>query len=234
MDLKEALLFLVDATHAKETTDLLPHCDDTQPEPGHWTAKDNLAHLAAWRVHAAEVLDAARTGHEHADDGKTLEQTNAGIHEATKDLALARVLADSDRSWAKLRKAIHACSTADLEKPRPGNPGQQAWEVVPGNTHFHLAEHLGYWNSEHGNEAAAEAAAVWAHDINNEAFSGAKQRAYSAYNLGCYFARRGNLARALPYLRDGIELMPDLKDWAKQDVDLDPIRASPEVMALLA
>jgi len=234
MELKEALLFLVDATHAKETTDLLPHCDDSQPEPGRWTAKDNLAHLAAWRVHAAEVLDAARTDQDLDDDGKTLDETNAGIHEATKDLALARVLADSDRSWARLRKAIEACSTDDLEKPRPGNPSQQAWEVIPGDTHFHLAEHLGYWNSERGHEAVAEAAAVWAHDVNNEAFSGAKQRAYAAYNLGCFFARRGNAVKALPYLRDGFELMPDLKDWAKQDADLDRIRATPELVALLS
>ena len=37
----------------------------------------------------------------------------------------------------------------------------------------------------------------------------------------------------MPLLRKGIELRPDLREWAKQDTDLDPIRSKPEVASLL-
>jgi len=46
----------------KEASDLIPHVDDSPPsQPGRWTAKDNLAHLSAWRLTAAAELEAVRT-----------------------------------------------------------------------------------------------------------------------------------------------------------------------------
>jgi hypothetical protein len=38
----------------------------------------------------------------------------------------------------------------------------------------------------------------------------------------------------MPYLRSGIALNPSLREWAKQDTDLDPIRSAPELVRLLA
>ena len=233
MQLKDSLLMLVAATREKEASDLLPHCDDSPPEPGRWTAKDNLAHMSWWRDHAAHVIEAARTGEPGPKINDDLAVENARIHAATRELPAKTVLDEGHRSWERLTSAIQACPAEVLRGPRPGRPEQQAWEVIPGDTHFHLAEHLGYWHSERGEEEAAEAAAIWAHDLNNEAFSEPAPRGYAAYNLGCFFARHGRAHDAAPYLKEGIELVPSLREWARQDADLDPIRNAPELAALL-
>ncbi len=234
MDIKAGLRMVVAATREKEAAELMPHVDDSEPALGRWTAKDNLAHMSAWRIHAAEVLEAARTGRDSPDDGDSLDERNAKIYKATQGWPAATVLDDARRSWHLLEAAIEACSPEDLVKPRPGNADQQAWAVVPGNAHFHLAEHLGYWSSERGDEAAAESAATWAYELNGVAFPDDEARGYGAYNFGCFFARQGRAEDAVVYLRRGFELVPSLRDWAKQDVDLDPIRSSPEVAQLLA
>jgi hypothetical protein len=51
--------------------------------------------------------------------------------------------------------------------------------------------------------------------------------------LGCFFARSGRAKDAVGYLQRGFELVPSLRDWARQDADLDPIRSAPELVALL-
>ena len=233
MDIKTGLRMVVAATREKEAAELIPHVDDSEPEPGRWTARDNLAHLSAWRIHAAKVLDAARTGGASPIDNDTLDERNAKIHAATHGWPAVQVLDDARRSWDLLEAAIEACSADDLVKPRPGNPDQKAWEVVPGNAHFHLGEHLGYWSSERGDEAGAEAAAKWAYELSELAFPDDRARGFSAYNLGCFFARKGRAKDAVAYLQRGFELVPSLRDWARQDADLDPIRSAPELVALL-
>jgi tetratricopeptide (TPR) repeat protein len=92
---------------------------------------------------------------------------------------------------------------------------------------------LGYLAEERGDAAKAGAAARWAHDLDHEAFTDSRQRGNADYNLGCYFARRGQAEQALPLLRRGFELNPSLKSFAKEESDLDPLRASPELAALL-
>jgi tetratricopeptide (TPR) repeat protein len=234
--LKDKLRHLMQAGREKEASDLLPHVDDAPPsKPGRWTAKDNLAHLSAWRLTAAAELEAVRTGTRAAFSvPKDIDEDNAKIYEGTRHQRAVSVLDEARRSWATLMAAVEACSEDDLLKPRIRRPEQPAWRVIPGNTYFHLAEHLGYWHDERGEDAAAEAAAVWAHDLANAAFPDEEQRGIANYNLGCFYAVRGRAADAIPYLRSGIELNPSLREWARTDTDLDSIRSMPELVRLLA
>lgn len=235
MELKEKLRLLVKSGREKEASDLLPHVDDTPPaQPRRWTARDNLAHLTAWRQYAAAELEAVRTGAEGLDTSEEIDEFNARVYEATRDQPAVSVLAEGSRSWDALEQALDGCSEEDLLKPRLRRPEQSAWQVIPGNTYFHLGEHLGYFHSERGDDAAAEAAAKWAHDVATETFTEDRQRGTADYNLGCFYAARGRAEEAMPYLRKGIELNPSLRDWAKRDTDLDPIRSAPELARLLA
>ncbi len=234
MALKESLRRVIAETRAKEESDLVPHVDDATSAPlGQWTARDNLAHLSAWRRHAAADLIAARTGGQMSDAGEGFEALNARIYEQTHGLSAAAVLEDSRRSWEELEAALEACSEEDLHKPRPGGQASEAWQAVPGNTHLHLGEHLGYWSSDRGDEAAAEAAARWAYDLDLAVFTDAKARAGASYNLGCYYSRRGQAELALSLFETAFDLDPSLREWAGQDPDLDPIRGDPRLSALL-
>jgi tetratricopeptide (TPR) repeat protein len=234
--IKDMLRLLMKAGREKEASDLVPHVDDSAPaQPGHWTAKDNLAHLSAWRLTAAAELAAVRTGSPApAPVSEEIDESNAKVYEMTRDLPAASVLDEARRSWTTLAAAVEACTEEELLKPRIRRPEQAAWQVIPGNTFFHIAEHLGYWHDERGEPDQSEAAALWARDLADKNFPGDRQRGTADYNLGCFYAVRGRAEKAIQYLRSGIELNPSLREWAKTDSDLDSIRSRPELVRLLA
>ena len=236
MALKGTLRHLLQTGREKEASDFLPHLDDSPPsQPGRWTAKDNLAHLSAWRLTAAAELEAIRTGSlAPASVPEDIDDNNAKVYEATRHQRAAQVLEEARRSWATLAATVEVCSEEDLLKPRIRRPEQAAWQVIPGNTFFHIAEHLAYWHSERGEDAAAEEAAVWAHDLATASFPDDRQRGTADYNLGCFYAVRGRAEQAIPFLRSGIEMNPNLREWARTDTDLDSIRSRPELVRLLA
>src|ERR1700674_4216085 len=61
--MKHKLLDLIKAGRDKEESDLLPYVNDAPAdEPGRWTAKDQLAHLTAWRQVVDDEIYLARTG----------------------------------------------------------------------------------------------------------------------------------------------------------------------------
>lgn len=231
--MKQELRVLIEAGRAKEESDLLPSVDDNPADkPGAWTAKDQLAHLAAWREVAAADLDAARAARAAPDISDDDDIENAKVYDRTHHLSAATVRKAAGDSWDQLAAALELCSEEDLTKRR--ERGQEMlWQVVQSNACVHLAGHLVSFHTGHGDEAAAEAAAKWSHDLATATLQDDRARGTAAYNLGCFYASRARAKEAMSYLRTGIELRPDLRDWAKQDTDLDPIRSTPELVRLL-
>jgi tetratricopeptide (TPR) repeat protein len=230
-DLKKRLLQMLVAAQDRER-ELENLCDDARPDPGQWTAKDHIAHLAHWRRHAAQVLNAARTG-APAPNAEDVDAVNADVEAANRDRPAEAVKDDARASYAELARAIDDCSDEDLMKPRPGRESAKVLEVVPGNGHLHVGEHLGFWYEAHGDHRGAEQAQLWTLEVHEAAFTDAKSRSFGAYNLGCYYARHGRAAEALPHLKHSLELNPELKEWARSDEDLDPVRNDPQVQAIL-
>jgi hypothetical protein len=219
----------------KEASALVPFVDDSTPyAPERWSAKDNLAHLTAWRLLAAAELDAVRTGiGSSMVTEETQEAHNARVYEATRHEPAALAREACDRSWDALATALEACSDEDLEKPRLRRPEQLVWQLIPGNTYFHVGQHVGWWSTERGADEAAENAAKWSRDLAITTFPGERSRGTADYNLGCFYSARGQLEKAIPLLRSGFELNSMLREMARKDTDLDPIRSSPELMGLL-
>ena len=231
--MKEKLHGLIAAARERERAELLPHVGDAPPAaPGEWTARDQLAHLTAWREVRAAELEAVRTGGpgpSYPDDDDT---ANAEIYQRTHEQPAATIRRASDASWEQLARALEACSEDDLAKPRLREPDKLLSQVIPDQA-YHLAEHLVQWHTEQSDEAAAEGAALFGYEVASEALPGDRGQGTATYNLGCFYARRGRAAEAMPLLRKGIELRPDLREWARQDSDLDPIRSLPELAGLL-
>ena len=232
--MKRKIRDLVKAGRDKEESDLLPHVNDApSADPGRWTAKDQLAHLTAWRQVAVAEMDAVRTGGPRPDVSDDDDIENAKTYEKTHQQPAALIRKAAKSSWDQLAAAVEACSDADLAKPRLRRPEQPLWQAIPNNTYFHLAEHLANWHTDIGDEGGAENAARWGHDLASSTFPDNRTRGAAAYNLACFYAKRGRAAEAMPYLRKGIELRPELRDWARQDADLDPVRSIPELANLL-
>ena len=235
-DLKDRLIRTLEAARVREEA-LLAVCDDAPSAvAGQWTAKDNIAHLNAWRAYAARAIEAARLGQpiaESAEAGGDLDAQNDVIYQAHRGDSAATVLAAVDETYTALIDAIAACTDEDLLRERPGNAGP-FWRIVPGNGHTHVSQHLSYYYAEHGDPAAAEDAAVWAHTLEVDLFPDPVERAAADYNLACYYGRTDRVAEALPLLASALRSRPDLRTWAAEDPDLDPIRERPEVRAVIA
>jgi tetratricopeptide (TPR) repeat protein len=52
------------------------------------------------------------------------------------------------------------------------------------------------------------------------------------YNLACFYALSGQTDKAIPELREALQLRPDLLEWSKQDTDLASLRDDPAYQAL--
>ena len=231
--MKRELLRVIEAARAKEAEILVPLVDDSAPaSAGVWTAKDNLAHLSVWREYGCAELDAGVGGPDPPELAGTDDEQNAKFYAETHDLPAKDVVERASRSWAELARRVADCSEDQLQGPRPGHPEQQLWEAASGNGYGHLAEHLGYWYADAGDEDRAEATAVWAYQMATTVPSD-NVHGIAEYNFACFFAKRARLEEALPHLKKGLELRPDLHAWASEDPDLDPIRDDPEVAALL-
>jgi tetratricopeptide (TPR) repeat protein len=222
---REELRTLIRVGRQRERTDLQPYVNDSPPDqPGRWTAKDQLAHLTAWRQVAAAEVEAVRTegpGPVVSDDD---DVENARIYEDTHHQPTASVIEAAAKSWDQLSAALEACSEEVLLKPRIRGRQEPLWQIAPDHTH-HLAEHLVYCHTDAGNDAGAEQAARWAYEIATSTSLDDRYQGVAEYNLGCFFALRARFDEAMPYLRSGLEIRPDLRDWAKQDSDLELIRA---------
>jgi Protein of unknown function (DUF1706) len=230
--LNDRLVQSVLAARDKEATLLALVDDAPSAEADVWTAKDNVAHLNAWREHAARTLVAARLGtpFEGPAVDTDVDASNAVIYEAHRGDSAAAVREAYGTSYSALIEAINACSVEDLLRERPDNGGA-VWLVVPGNGHGHTSQHLTYWAFDHGDADGAEEAAKWSYAIDSELLP--ENRTVADYNFACFYARTRDVETALPFLGAALRARPDLRAFALEDVDLAPIRDDPRVESLL-
>lgn len=115
-----------------------------------WTAKDHIAHLAAWES-ATTALLTRRSQWEvlgiAPGTTKTLDNVNAVIQQRTKDQPLDQVLIALHSEHAALVAAIEALDDTDLQLPfndfEPGSAKETAiGESLPGYTYEHYDEHI--------------------------------------------------------------------------------------------
>ena len=133
--LRQLMLETIAAAREREH-EFLALCDDSPPrEPGLWTVKDHLAHVAAWRINVAQLLDAGRTGTEAPRTDEDVKASNARVYAANKDKTAGLVKSNARAAYDRLEATIAACSDEDLLKPhpRPRSSGVALWADGPGS-----------------------------------------------------------------------------------------------------
>ena len=120
------------------------------PMVGGWSAKDNLAHLAAWEQFMLHYHLQGKPPHEGLDlDAESLDRLdetaiNAIIYERNRLRSAADVLDNLRRSHAQVLETLDEMSFADLMQPHfPDDPEERpllGWVI--GNTYEHYREHL--------------------------------------------------------------------------------------------
>ena len=121
----------------------------TSPDPGGWSPKDNLAHLAAWMHFMREAHLNKKPAHEVLEmDAATLagldeDGENAILFERNRKRTTAEVLAWLDSTYAKVMETLKKTPFADLMKPIRDNDPEKRPVImsVLGNTSEHFVEH---------------------------------------------------------------------------------------------
>ena len=121
----------------------------TAPDPGGWSPKDNLAHLATWMDIMREAHLNKKPEHEVMGmDAATVagldeDGENAILFERYRNLPTAEVLTWMDSAYAKVVDTLRKTSFADLMKPIHDNDPEKRQVIlsVQGNTSEHFVEH---------------------------------------------------------------------------------------------
>jgi hypothetical protein len=193
-----------------------------------WSAKDILAHLAAWRDRQASRLQAA-TGDVGAWsttsatsvalnlDAATLEVMNAQSHAERATWTWERVDGEADASTRRLIVALRATDPVRLAT------SDVAIGSLLGSGPVHDLEHLGTVPGGQLRGPSRDLVQVGRRIAESGAL--AEQPAgLLLYNLACRDALDGRVASARRLLRSALRKRPDLAAFAATDADLIVLR----------
>ena len=148
----DALLARIEHQRAR-LDEALSRVDDrwftSTPAEGAWTAKDQLAHIAAWHRVALgrltgfapeDLRDVVRG--EYTSD--TIDEVNARFLDRDRDTPLADVSDEFERSYDEMLTAVAGMTEPELSRPwLPEDPGRGTFaQMVASNTFEHYEEHV--------------------------------------------------------------------------------------------
>jgi tetratricopeptide (TPR) repeat protein len=202
-------------------------------EPDRWSAKDVIAHLAAWKERRAQNLAAVARG-ESPTRFEDYEQVNAKDFEEYRDWSWAKVLEQSADVHRYLVEQVEAISEVGLASTDalPWQGSRPLWQFVAGSGFTHPMSHLAQLYLARGQSGYATKLQEEAADLLAELSENGSWQGIIQYNLACHYALIGEIDRALEGLREALLLNPELTEWSKQDSDLASIRDAPGYQAL--
>ena len=116
---------------------------------GGWSAKDHLAHVAAWERRLVGEVQGDRAAERFGLDEATFSATdtdrfNEMLHERFRDDPPATVRAEFQASGEALRSALSGLSDVDLRRPvRPADPDVDTLvELIAWDSYRHYPEHV--------------------------------------------------------------------------------------------
>ena len=119
---------------------------------------------------------------------------------------------ENARNLYKKARALHR----EGRLPEAGAGYKKVIAMDPG--HVQALNNLGVLHLHEKNYPAAERCFVKANRLKPDYVD-------PCYNLACVFAAAGQPDRGLLYLRKAIAMDPGVREWARKDSDLDPLRS---------
>lgn len=238
MPTAEALIEALKAEHDREQT-LVESLSETERARNgtydHWSAKDLVAHLNAWKEQVVLYLREDPDAVSESTD-EEVETANAAFFAAYHGEAWTSILEDSGAIQERLIAELRRFSESDLDDKQrfPWQEGLPLWRRLAGWIFTHPWVHLAEYALERENPegAAAEVQKMVAagHRVSDDAhWSGALH-----YNAARILARAGALNQAFQHLEAALRHRTDLIEGSKQDVDLTALRSDERLAKLYA
>jgi len=203
-----------------------------------WTPKDHVAHNNFWRRDAVQRLRAALEGSAPPDTEQDDAQTlliNDRVFSEQRETSWERLVAETAVLRGETASLIQRIAAEDLtERDRyPWQRGGSLKGLIFVNWYDHPAEHwtdiyLSRGDLDHALDLRQVVVATAAELFPDDR----KLFSYIAYKLGALYARNGRSDDAIRSIGEALAANAALVDWARDDSDLEALRALPAFQAV--
>jgi hypothetical protein len=200
-----------------------------------WAAAPTVAHNTEFKAQQAERVTAVLTGSVPPtfDD---IDHRSPAVYRRYAGASAAAVAAESRQVTASLIDGLGALADEDLADPsrHPWLNGRPLWLQLIVRGFWHPTGHVADCYLRH--RQPHRAVALQEHALATTRYLGAPNpvAGMAAYSLACAQAGSGRTEDAARTLAEAITLNPDVRANADHDPDLEPLRISGRLTAILA
>lgn len=235
MDAKQHLLKLLESASVEEQKLIKSLSEKERSAVGtmeQWSAKDMIAHIAAWKEEMVQRLTDTKTG----VLPKTVEEidnVNAEIFEKHHHQLWTEILELSERAHHSLVTQTQSLDDLSNTQAFPWQGGSPLWRWIVGNGYTHPIMHLAQFYIGRGDIPSALKIQEQVTEVLKPFDEGPAWQGVIYYNLACVYAQAGEKQKAISELRHTFQLNPGLMEYSKSDPDLAAIQTEPAFQALL-
>jgi hypothetical protein len=194
-----------------------------------------IAHNAEFKAQQAERIAAVLAGRVPPAFGE-IDHTSADVYGRYAAGPAAVVAGESRRVTASLIDGVRALADDDLDDPsrHPWLNGRPLWLQVIVRGFWHPTGHVADYYLKHGQPGRAVALQEHMLATTRSLRAPGQVAGMAAYSLACAQAASGAEADAARTLAEAIALNPAVRANADRDPDLEPLRLSGRLAAILA
>jgi len=196
-----------------------------------WSAKDMIAHVAAWKEEMAQRLTNTKTD-ASPNAMEEIDKINAEIFEQHRHQSWAEILDLTERAYHSLVKQTQSLDDLYNTQAFPWQGGSPLWRWIVGHGYTHPIMHLAQFYIGRGDIRSAVIIQEEATEMLMPIDEGPAWQGVVRYNLACVYTQAGEKKWAISELRQAFQLNPGLKEYSKSDPDLAAIQDVPEFQAL--
>jgi hypothetical protein len=201
--------------------------------PDHWSAKDEVAHCIVWTGRTLADVQAIAAGEPKPErESEDFDEENLLIFERHRNDTWEEVKEMVLDTYGRLDAFLDGKSEDDL-LAHPEEQEYPVWREVAGNGISHPMFHIWEYLEKHGH--AGQISCLFGNAFFDRMLALHDDPGWqgtATYNLACQHALSGQSEQAIEYLDRALHLNPGLKEWSRQDSDLDSLRDMPGYQAL--
>ena len=199
-----------------------------------WAAIPTVAHNTEFKAEQAERIAAVLTGCAPPTFGE-IDHRSPAVYRGYAARSGVVLMGESRRVTASVIDGVAALADDDLVDPsrHPWLNGRPLWLQIVVRGFWHPAGHVADYYLGHGEQARA--VALQQHMLAATRYLDAPTSVagMAAYSLACAQAVAGDTEDALRTLAEALALNPDVRANADRDPDLEPLRGSGRLAAIL-
>jgi hypothetical protein len=233
MTLKEKVKKIMDLVAADQQQLLDSLTQEEKDEIGSvegWGFKDVIVHSTYWWNVFVERLQDSAEGKEVKKSEEDIDHVNDAVLEAHKQDTWEEVLSENESTRTKALDWLDKLSESDLSDNEKYEwmHGRALYSQFLGDC-WHDEWHFARYLAEHGK---LEQGTALQENFVTQLRILPEWEYIATYNLACYYSVSGMKQEAIATLKKALKMRPDMKEWSKEDPDLDNIREEPEYLKI--